>query len=76
MSKILDKAIAKVRTLPAEDQDVLGAVILALAEDELTRIGELDDDTRAAIREGLNQARRVEAVPDEEISVLWQRLGL
>jgi hypothetical protein len=31
MTKILDQAIAKVRALPAEDQDVLGAVLLALA---------------------------------------------
>lgn len=76
MTRILDKAIAKVRALPAEDQDVLGAVILALADEELTRIGELDDETRAAVREGLEQARRGEFVPDEEIEVLWQRLGL
>jgi hypothetical protein len=76
MSKILEKAIAKARTLPAEDQDVLGAVILALAEEELTRIGELDDETRAAVREGLEQARRGDFVPQEEIDALWQCLGL
>ena len=58
MTKILDRAIAKVRALPAEDQDVLGAVIFALADEELTRIGELDDETRDAIREGLEQVKR------------------
>lgn len=36
----------------------------------------LDDDTRAAIREGLEQARRGEFVPDEEIEALWKRYGL
>ena len=76
MTKILDKAIAKVRALPAEEQDVLGAVLLALADEELTRVGELDDQTRAAVREGLEQARRGAFVPDEEIEALWQRLGL
>lgn len=76
MTRILDKAIAKVRALPAEDQDVLGAVILALADEELTRIGELDDETRAAVREGLEQARRGEFTADEEIEALWLRLGL
>jgi hypothetical protein len=76
MTKILEKAIAKVRTLPAEDQDVLGAVLLALADEELTQIGELDDETRAAVREGLEQAKRGESVPEEEIKALWQRLGL
>jgi len=58
MTKILDKAIAKARALPAEDQDVLGAVMLAFAEEEFARIGQLDDETRAAIREGLEQAQR------------------
>jgi hypothetical protein len=76
MTKILDKAIAKVRALPAEDQDVLGAVLLALADEELTQIGELDDETRAAVREGLEQAKRGEFVPEEEIKALWKRLGL
>lgn len=76
MTKILDKAIAKVRALSAEEQDVLGAVLLALADEELTPVGELDDETRAAVREGLEQARRGDFVPDEEIEALWQRLGL
>ena len=76
MTKILEKAIAKARRLPAEDQDVLGAVILALADEELARVGELDDETRAAIGEGLEQARRGELVPAAEIDALWQRLGL
>jgi len=76
MTTILDKAIAKIRTLPAEDQDVLGAVILALADQELSRIGEVDDETRAAVREGLGQARLGDAVPEEDIDALWQRLGL
>jgi len=76
MTKILEEAIAKVRALPAEDQDVLGAVLLALADEELTRIGDLDDETRAAVREGLEQARRGASVPREEIEALWQRLGL
>jgi predicted transcriptional regulator len=42
----------------------------------MTEISELDDETRAAIREGLEQARRGEFAPEEEIQLLWQRLGL
>jgi predicted transcriptional regulator len=76
MTRILDKAIAKARTLTAEDQDVLGAVILAFADEDLARIGELDEETRAAVREGLEQARRGELVPQAEIGALWQRLDL
>jgi hypothetical protein len=33
MTKILDQAITKARTLSDEDQDALGAVVLSLAED-------------------------------------------
>jgi predicted transcriptional regulator len=53
-----------------------GAVLLALADEELTRIGELDDETRAAIREGLERARRGDFVAEEQIEAIWQRFGL
>ncbi len=76
MTKILDKAIAKARALPPEDQDVLGAVMLAFADEELAQIGELDDETRAAIREGLDQARHGEFASEEEIAAVWRRIGL
>jgi predicted transcriptional regulator len=76
MTKILEMAIEKARSLPPEEQDVIGAVLLALTEEEWTRIGELDAETRAAIREGLEQAERGEFVPDDEIEALWVRLGL
>ena len=74
MSKILEQAIAKARTLPEEEQDALGAVLLSMTEDE--SVVHLDEETRAAIREGLEQARRGEFVPDEEIKALWKRFGL
>jgi predicted transcriptional regulator len=44
--------------------------------DEETGGVPIDDETRAAIREGLEQARRGEFVPDEEIEALWKRHGL
>ncbi|HYS47251.1 MAG TPA: hypothetical protein VEM36_00605 [Xanthobacteraceae bacterium] len=76
MSKLLEKAIARARELPEEDQDALGAVLLSMTEEESTRVVHLDDETRAAIREGLEQARRGEFVPDGEIAALWKRYGL
>jgi hypothetical protein len=75
MSKLLEQAIAKARTLPEEEQDALGAVLLSMTEDDGSAV-QLDEDTRAAIREGLEQARRGEFVPDEEIEALWKRFGL
>ena len=74
MTKLLEDAIAKVRELPAEDQDAVAVAMLSVAEE--TPIVALDDETRAAIREGLEQARRGEFVPDEEIDALWRRHGL
>ena len=34
----------------------------------------LDEETRAAIREGVAQTERGEFVPDEEIQALWKRV--
>jgi predicted transcriptional regulator len=73
MTKLLEKAIEKVRELPAEDQDTVAVAVLSMTEE--TPVA-LDDETRAAIREGLEQARRGEFVPDEEIDALWKRHGL
>jgi predicted transcriptional regulator len=74
MTKLLEKAIAKVRELPAEDQDAVAVAVLAMAEE--WQLAPLDEETRAAIREGLEQARRGEFVPEEEIEALWKRHGL
>jgi hypothetical protein len=63
MTKLLEQAIARARELPPEEQDVIAAVLLSMAEAGTSRIAELDDETRAAIREGLDQARRGEFVP-------------
>jgi len=75
MTKLLEKAIAQARALPPEDQDALAAVLLAMT-DEGAGIVPLDDEARDAIREGLQQARRGEFVPDAEIEALWKRFGL
>jgi predicted transcriptional regulator len=75
MTKLLEKAIARARALPPEEQDALAAVLLSMT-DEGAGIVPLDDEARAAIREGLEQARRGEFVPDAEIEALWKRCGL
>jgi predicted transcriptional regulator len=75
MTKLLERAIAKVRTLSEDDQDAIALAILSMADTETTEYA-IDDATRAAILEGLEQARRGEFVPDEEIEALWKRHGL
>lgn len=75
MTKLFEQAIAKVRELPEEDQDMLAFALLSMASDG-SAMAPLDDASRSAIREGLEQARRGEFVPDEEIAALWSRHGL
>ena len=75
MTKLLEKAMAKISELPDEDQDALAVHLLALVDTE-QGVVELDEDARAAIREGLEQARRGEFVPDDEMEGLWKRHGL
>jgi predicted transcriptional regulator len=74
MTKLLEKAVAKARQLPDADQDALAIALLSMSDSLAS--DELDHETRAAIREGLDQARRSELVPDEEVEALWRRYGL
>ena len=73
MTKLLEKAIERVRELPAEDQDTVAIAVLSMAEEKPLA---LDDDAREAIAEGLAQARRGKFVPESEIEALWRRHGL
>jgi hypothetical protein len=76
MTKILERAIARARELSDEDQDAIGAVLLSLTDELSSRVGDLDDETRAAINEGIAQARRGEYVSDEDVEALWKRYGV
>jgi predicted transcriptional regulator len=72
MTKLLEQAIAKLRELPEEEQDALAVALLSLSTDDRTE-APVDEQTLAAIHEGLAQAERGEFVPDEEIEALWKR---
>jgi hypothetical protein len=75
MTKLLDKAIEKTRALPEADQDAIALLVLEALESGDDTIP-LDAEARAAIDEGLEQARRRDFASDEEIAVLWRRHGL
>ena len=75
MTKLLEDAIAKVRALPEEDQDALAALLLAVTRSDASAVP-LDEQTRAAIREGLAQAERGEFVPDEVVGEADKRHGI
>ncbi|KAA5598135.1 hypothetical protein [Blastochloris sulfoviridis] len=75
MTKILEHAVAKAQSLPEAEQDALGAILLSMLDGEA--LGpDLDEETRAAIHQGLEQARRGEFVTDEDVAALWRRHGL
>jgi predicted transcriptional regulator len=75
MTRLLEQAIAKARQLSEEEQNALALTIMALAEGD-AQIVPIDDAPRAAILEGLEQARRGEFIPDEKIQAIWKRHGL
>jgi predicted transcriptional regulator len=67
MTKLLEQAITTVRDLPEEDQEAIAAVMLSMAGVD-SPVVRLDQETRAAIREGVAQAERGEFVPDDVIA--------
>jgi predicted transcriptional regulator len=75
MTKLLEKAIAKVREFPDEDQDAFAVALLSMAGEE-TPVIHLDEKTRAAVRDGLAQAKRGEFVPDEEMEAFFKQHDL
>ncbi len=75
MTKLLDQAIEKVRKLPDADQDEAAEMLLWAIETRNAPIP-LDEETAAAIDEGLAQARRGEFASDAAIDALWKRNGL
>jgi predicted transcriptional regulator len=75
MTKLLDEAIAKVRSLPDDEQDALALAMLSMTDSDASAVP-LDDETRAAIREGLAQAERGEFVPDEIVAESNKRHGI
>jgi hypothetical protein len=75
MTKLLEQAIASVQKLPEAEQDEAAEVLLSL----VSRFREpvrLDDETRAAIREGSEHARRGEFVSDDEMAEFFKRHGV
>jgi predicted transcriptional regulator len=75
MTEMLDEAIAKVRALPEADQDEAAAMLLSVASKD-AEVVELDTETRAAIREGREQARQGKFVSDKDMAAFFRRHGV
>jgi predicted transcriptional regulator len=75
MTKVLEDAIEKVRKLP-EDRQAYAAELLeqiAAASGDPFVVPEAH---RAAVLEGLEQARRGQFVSEDEMAALWEKCGL
>ena len=75
MNKVLEDAIEKVRKLP-EDRQAYAAELLeqiAAASGDPFVVPEVH---RAAVLEGLRQARSGEFVSEDEMAALWKKCGL
>ena len=72
---MLEEAIKKVRELPEADQEEAAEMLLSIASKSAQPL-KLDDETRAAVQEGHEQARRGEFVSDHEMAGFYQRHGV
>jgi predicted transcriptional regulator len=68
----IDAVLDRVKTWPPERQEEAMRVLLEI-EAEGTEVYVLSDDERAAIEEGMAQARRGEFASDEEVAALFDR---
>jgi predicted transcriptional regulator len=75
MMKALEQLIAKLKELPEAEQDETAELLLNLMARRDEPIA-LDDDTRAAVEEGLEQVERGEVAGQEEMNAFFRRLGL
>lgn len=75
MTKLLDEAIEKLRELPDAVQDDAAQMLFSLAAKQ-SGLVELDEETLAAVRRGLEQARRGEFVSDEDMQAFFERHGV
>ena len=75
VSKLLEDAIKKVRELPEADQDEAAEMLLSVASRRGHAI-RLDEETRAAVQEGRDQARRGEFASDDDMAAFFRRNGV
>lgn len=73
MTKLLDQAIAKVRELPAEEQERAAEALMLFAELAKQGVYRLSPEERVALEESKDQARRGELATDEEVEAAYAR---
>jgi hypothetical protein len=76
MTKLLDDALAAVRTLPPAEQDKIARAMLRLTGTDDETPVTLSADERAAIASSKAAAVRGEFASDEQVRASWFKHGL
>jgi hypothetical protein len=76
MTKLLEKALEAVRTLPANVQDDIARMMLELAGSEDAAPVALTPDEREAVARSKASAARGEFATDEQVRAVWAKHGL
>lgn len=76
MTKLLDDALAAVRTLPSAEQDSIARAVLRLAGLDDDPPAALSPEERAAVAASKAAAARGEFASDEQVRAVWANHGL
>jgi len=72
MNKVLEKAIQKLGQLSDAEQEQIASLLMTLAG-EAQEPYRLTGEERAAVEEGLAEAKRGEFVSDADMAAFWRR---
>jgi hypothetical protein len=73
MSKLLEKAISRVRELPEERQEAMAELMLGLADEPEPL---LTEEQVAEVELAMREVREGKIASDERMATLWRRFGL
>jgi predicted transcriptional regulator len=73
MIKVLEDAIEKIKELPEDRQAYAAEVLQQIAAANASERYVIPEEHRAAVLEGLEQARRGEFASDEEVDAVLRR---
>ena len=74
MTKLLEKAIATVRKLSEEEQDIAAKLLLAFANPEASHF-QLTDDQLAEVEQAKQEVRMGRLATPSEMDAVWRRFN-
>jgi len=75
MTKLLDEAVAKVRSLSEAEQDRVAAMLLGFADQDADNY-QLTPEQIAEVELARQEAKQGRFASDEEMAELWRQFGL